>query len=277
MLRAIANDGCVPNPSRDARLRFMCCAWILFLIPANLSIGKAPEPSASIPAPVLVELFTSEGCSTCPPADAMLEQMDKQPVPGANLIVLSEHVDYWNHDGWRDPYSSPSATERQNEYVRSLGLKTAYTPQIIIDGTSELQRGDPQQTKQLFEKVLAAPKIAVRISSLRAEVNGSVVRGHIEVDQNTGRHNADLYVAVALDHVESQVSAGENGGKRLSHVAVVQELKRIGKVEKGRSANQDFEFKLKAGAEPASVRIVAFVQEVGPARVVGAAIGRIGK
>ena len=275
MLQAIAKDGCVPKTSRDARLRFMCCAWILFLIAANLSIGR--EPSASIPSPVLVELFTSEGCSTCPPADAMLEQMDKQPVPGANLIVLSEHVDYWNHDGWRDPYSSPSATERQNEYVRSLGLKTAYTPQIIIDGTSELQRGDPQQTKQLFEKVLAAPKIAVRINSLRSEVNGSVVRGHIEVDENTGKHNADLYVAVALDHVESQVSAGENGGKRLSHVAVVQELKRIGKVEKGRSANQDFEFKLKAGAEPGNVRIVAFVQEVGPARVVGAAIGRIGK
>src|SRR5271156_519342 len=277
MLPAIAKDGCVPKTLRDARLRFMSCAWILCLIAANLGIGKAPEASASIPSPVLVELFTSEGCSTCPPADAMLEQMDKQPVPGADLIVLSEHVDYWNHDGWRDPYSSPSATERQNEYVRSLGLKTAYTPQIIIDGTSELQRGDPHQAKQLFERELAAPKIAVRITSLRAEVNGSVVRGHIEVDENTGKHNADLYVAVALDHVESQVSAGENGGKRLSHVAVVQELKRIGKVEKGRSANQDFEFKLKAGAEPGNVRIVAFVQEVGPARVVGAAIGRIGK
>src|SRR5271170_6059630 len=182
MLQAIANDGCVPNHSRDAWLRFMGYAWILFLMVVNLSIGKAQVPSASIPSPVLVELFPSEGCATCPPADAMLEQMDKQPVPGANLIVLSEHVDYWNHDGWRDPYSSPSATERQNEYVRSLGLKTAYTPQIIIDGTSELQRGDPQQTKQLFDKVLAAPKIAVRITSLRAEANGSVVRGHIEVD-----------------------------------------------------------------------------------------------
>src|SRR5277367_2556750 len=190
MLRAIAKDRCAPQTSQATGRRFMSCAWILFLMAASFSIGMASEPSASIPSPVLVELFTSEGCSTCPPADAMLEQMDKQPVPGADLIVLSEHVDYWNHDGWRDPYSSPSATERQNEYVRSLGLKTAYTPQIIIDGTSELQGGDPQQAKQLFERELAAPKIAVRITSLRAEVNGSVVRGHIEVDENTGKHNA---------------------------------------------------------------------------------------
>jgi hypothetical protein len=205
----------------------------------------------------------------------MLEQMDKQPIPGAQLIVLSEHVDYWDHDGWRDPYSSSSATERQNEYVRSLGLRTAYTPQIIVDGSRELQLGDPLQAKQLFEKALAVPKIPLRMTSLSVDPQASLVRGHIEIDANSGKHRADVYVAVALDHAESQVSAGENGGKHLSHVAVVQELKRIAKLEKGKNVDQDFELKLKAAIDSTNVRIIVFVQEAGPGRVLGAAMRRI--
>jgi hypothetical protein len=228
--------------------------------------------------PVLVELFTSEGCSTCPPADLMLEQLDKQPIPGAQLIVLSEHVDYWDHDGWRDPYSSSSFTERQNEYVRAFGLKTAYTPQIFIDGSSELHLNDPQQAKQVFQKSLSAAKIGVRIVSLTFEnAAPTLVRGRIEVDENSEKHKADVYIVIALDHVESEVLRGENGGKHLTHVAVVQEIKKIAKVDKGKSLAEQFELKLKPNTDPANVRIVAFVQESGPGRVLGAALEKLEK
>jgi hypothetical protein len=254
--------------------RMITCACVAVLIAGSLlseGVGYGQETPVQNPSPVLVELFTSEGCSTCPPADALLEQMDKQPIPGAQLIVMSEHVDYWDHGGWKDPYSSSSLTERQNAYVRTLGLKTAYTPQIIIDGLGELQRGDPQRINQLFLQVLALGKVPVHIALVGAETP-AVVRGRIEVDDTTDNRSADVYVAIALDHAESKVSAGENVGKNLTHVAVVKELRRIAKVEKGKGVGQDFEFKLKSGSDPANARIIAFVQEAGPGKVLGAAV-----
>jgi hypothetical protein len=246
-------------------------AMSLLVVQNYSRAGDAKIPAAG--SPVLVELFTSEGCSSCPPADALLQKMDaSQPVPGAQLIVLSEHVDYWNHDGWKDPFSSTLLTERQSAYCRVLGIKDAYTPEFIVDGKNEMQVTDPQHTLDTLQKAAATPKITVRIDSVTIETaDPPVLHARIDADNDSENRKADVYVAVALNHAESQVLRGENGGRQLSHVAVVENLTKIGKLEKAKSFGKDFQLKLKPGMDPANLRIVAFVQESGPGRVFGIA------
>ncbi len=253
-------------------MRFL--AVLIAITGSLVSYARPADLHDTNRSPVLLELFTSEGCSSCPPIDALVQKLDAlQPVPNAEVIVLSEHVDYWNHDGWKDPYSSRQLTDRQEAYVRALGLPEPYTPQIILAGSVLLKGYDSQQISQAFEKAKAAVQLPVHIVGLRVEhSNSPVLRARIEVDGESAPAKADVYLAVALDHAESQVSAGENNGKRLTHVAVVEYLKKLGKLDAGKSFGQDCLVKLGKGATPANLRVVAFVQEPGPGKVLGAAV-----
>src|SRR5579863_1303558 len=255
---------------------FLCLA----LAPAANSRGlqaddKTAAAQSSTPNahPVLIELFTSEGCSSCPPADIFLQRLDTlQPIDGAQLIVLSEHATYWDHDGWKDPNSSSSLTDRQIAYGSAHRLPPPATPQLIADGTQEIRLGDPQQIKDILQKAAATPKIPMRIGEVTVDAaNPGVLRAHIETDVNSEKHAGDVFVAIALDHVESQVLKGENGGKHLVHVAVVQQITKVGKLSKGKNFSQDVQLKLAPGTDPKNVRMVAFVQESGPGDVLGAA------
>jgi hypothetical protein len=244
---------------------------IVLLFLSSPLAANSPTHSATpdtTPVPILIELFTSEGCSTCPPADEFIQRMDaNQPVSGAQLIVLSEHVDYWDHDGWKDRYSSAQFTERQAGYVRALGLPTPYTPQMIVDGYIEL-KGDSTTVQQTFEKEAKQPKISVRIVSAAVDAMSQL---NVKLEATGAeKHGGTVWVAVALDHAASQVSAGENSGKHLEHVAVVEELKKVGKMEKGKSFSQDVLVKLKPNTDPKNLRIIAFVQEANEGKVLGA-------
>lgn len=238
------------------------------------SKSVAVETPNSAAHPVLVELFTSEGCSSCPPADALLQKLDTfQPIHGAQLIVLSEHVDYWDHDGWKDPNSSSSLTERQTLYEHSFGKDGPYTPQLVVDGASEASANDVKRVEKVLQDAVATPKLAVRIGEVIIDAGSpTVLRTHVDTDMNVDKHSADVFVAVALDHVESQVLRGENGGRHLTHVAVVQELTKIGKFQRGKTFGQDVELKLKPGTDPKNVRVIAFVQETGLGKLLGAAL-----
>jgi len=221
---------------------------------------------------VLVELFTSEGCSSCPPADRLLQDLDRQqPVPGASLIVLSEHVDYWNHDGWKDPFSSSLLTDRQNSYVTHFGLSSAYTPQMIVDGTAEFGNS-PQQAKAAIQKELTVNKTEVRVSSI--SLDGTTLRAHVDaaVLAPHGPSHAEVFVVVALNHAESQVLAGENSGHRLTHVGVVRSLTKVGSVDAKKSFDADVRVPLNPSDDPANLRVIAFVQASGPGTILGATV-----
>src|SRR5271154_965331 len=168
---------------RMMRFRLTVSALIAFSIQAGVSVRyiHASSPS-SMPSsddtprtPVLIELFTSEGCSSCPPADALLERLDRsQPIGGAELIVLSEHVDYWNDIGWKDPYSSHEYSERQSAYAEHFGLTSIYTPQMVVDGHIELVGSDEPRAIQAIENATKVEKVPLGLSAIQFESNNKV-------------------------------------------------------------------------------------------------------
>jgi hypothetical protein len=262
-----------------ARLVFLAvasvCAVAADLSRSDLSGSDLSGGDLDGSTPVLVELFTSEGCSSCPPADALLGKLDSsQPVPGAQVIVLSEHVDYWNHDGWKDTYSSSFFTDRQGSYGRRFGLHSVYTPQMVIDGASQLNGSDAAKVTRAIEGARSHSKIPVRISSVSVAKPGAL-RVHIEVGALPGEvkaGKAGVFIAVALDHAESHVLAGENKGRDIRHVAVAESMEKVGTVEKGKNFDREVVVKLKSPGDPANLRLIAFVQEAEGGEVVGASL-----
>jgi len=250
----------------------------LLLVCAGALTRAAESPSTSDGrTAVLVELFTSEGCSSCPPADSLLQKLDQQPIAGEEMIVLSEHVDYWNHIGWKDPYSARFYSDRQGTYGKRLGADV-YTPQMVVDGTSEFVGSDPALAEKAFAKALNRPKIAVRLSSVSTSTT-NVLLAHLEtaaLQESYGLSEADVYVAVALNRAESQVSGGENSGRKLSHSAVAKSIVKVGRLRRGQIFAQDVQLKLAPGTDPQNLRLVAFVQEPGQGRVIGATVQTVG-
>jgi hypothetical protein len=221
--------------------------------------------------PVLLELFTSEGCSSCPPADRLLESLDRsQPVSSANIIVLSEHVDYWNSLGWRDPFSSAAFSERQERYASKLRLEGVYTPQLIVDGRSEVLGSDASRVKETIEKAAKQEKAPLQIDWL--ESNDKQMRVRISQKGWTGASpgSATLFLAIASNEAQSRVSAGENSGKQLTHVAVVRSLQSLGDTKVGSPLSRDLWIPVKPADKP-TVRIVAFLQDTKSQGVLGIA------
>jgi hypothetical protein len=252
-----------PQPRRGAR--FALTIALLLLAAAPRADGPA--------APVLIELFTAEGCSSCPPADQFLGQLDAaQPIPGAHLIVLSEHVDYWDSQGWPDPYASKAFTERQAAYERSLRVSEPFTPQFIVDGSVDMRLSRRELIGEQLRRAAATAKIPVSIESLSvAGGSAPAISGVVRVEGVSGERPCELFVAVALDHADTQVLRGENRGQHLTHVAVLRELVRLGTLAPGAASHQSFTLALHPGLDAARLRVIAFVQRPGLGAVLGAA------
>ena len=238
---------------------------LLVLIGANIFQVAAQNEKRM---PIIVELFTSEGCSTCPPADKLLQTLiEQQPVSGAEIIALGEHVDYWNRLGWTDPFSSAQFSNRQGYYSAFFKQREIYTPQLIVDGTRELTG------KEASETLAAASKNPKGNLNLKVEKQtGNIVSFKINIADLPKISEGDkavVLLAITENNLTSNVSAGENNGRKLKHAAVTRYLKTIGGVtdEKTELAA---DVELGKGWNRENLSAVAFVQEANSRRILGA-------
>ena len=215
-------------------------------------------------SPVLVELFTSEGCSSCPPADVNLTRIEKnQPIAGAEIITLALHVDYWNSLGWKDEYSSGIFSRRQQLYSQALKLDSNYTPQMIVDGRTEFVGSNTEKTDQAIAAAAKTPKANVEISPTADAVK-------INISDVPKHENATIFLAVTEDNLASNVKRGENAGKHLEHTSVVRALNSIGMLT---AAQNTLEMQTTMPIEPnwkrENLKIVVFAQENATRKVLG--------
>ena len=227
--------------------------------------------------PVVVELFTSEGCSDCPPADALLKKMEQQPLAGVDIIPLEEHVDYWNQDGWIDPFSSMAWTARQRTYVAMVKNGTPYSPEMVVDGQSQFVGSNGRAAQAAIESAARDPKTDVTISVGKLEGSDSqdfnVSVGRL-VGNTAAADVAEVWIALTEDGLQSSVTRGENAGHVLYHAAVLRSLRKIG-VASPSGASTSFSdnpsVKFNSHWNRAEMRVVIFVQEKKSHKILGAA------
>lgn len=240
---------------------------------------ETPAPADGRRAPVLVELFTSEGCSSCPAADALLARLEKtQPVAGAFIIPLEHHVDYWNHLGWRDPFSSAQASARQNDYAGFFGNRSVYTPQMVVDGRAEFVGSSEARARQEIARAARAQKANAHIAPAGNGVaeNASRVAFEIRIErlaEATPGDTPEVYLAITESDLHSDVMRGENAGRPLDHIGVVRELRQIGTANAQALTAFAGEpgVTIPSGWKRNNLRVVVFVQERRSRRILAAA------
>ena len=232
------------------------------------SIPARARVRAAEPAVVVVELFTSEGCSSCPPADTLLRRLvDAPPVSGVQIVALGEHVDYWDQQGWKDRFSSAALTHRQEAYARALNVESIYTPQMVVDGRAQLVGSDLASARRALEQARSTPHGTMQIA---IEPHGDRVTVLVAAADLPVAHRGDhpdLVLAITEDGLTSDVRRGENHGRVLSHAAVVRQLTVLGEAG-GEPIRRDIT--IDPSWRRDRVKVVAFAQESRSRQIVAA-------
>jgi hypothetical protein len=188
--------------------------WLAGILTATLSL-----PASAASTPVVVELFTSQGCSSCPPADAYLGELARRP----DILALGFHIDYWNYIGWTDPYSLPLAAQRQRDYGQRLGLHYVYTPQMVVDGSGEGVGSEPDKIAPLLDTARRHTRPGPTLS-LEKRGDGF----HIHIGAGEARATATVWLVGIDRRDETKVLRGENEGTTANDFQVVRSFKSVG-------------------------------------------------
>lgn len=190
----------------------------IFQIAAAAMITLMTGPALAGPNDLtVVELYTSEGCSSCPPADTFVGELAKRD----DILALSLHVDYWDYIGWKDQYASPDYTARQRAYGHTMKLRYVYTPQVVVDGAYETVGSDRPKVMDAIAKAKAAQKVPVELKSSAAGMTAILAAA----DEDVG--TVDVYAVFYDRYRESNVDRGENSGRKLGSANVVRKLERV--------------------------------------------------
>jgi hypothetical protein len=210
-----------------------------------------------------VELFTSEGCSSCPPADQLVAKIEKE-VNDRPVYILAYHVDYWNRLGWKDGFSSADYSKRQQDYASYLHIQSIYTPQIVVNGRTEFVGSEEATLRSAISgnlKKAQGTPLSLNISA--EDQNQATVKYTTDkADKNTA-----LYIAILQKNAQTKVGGGENNGRTLSHVQIVRKLQKVGLT----GDNGETKIALPKGFDKQNWEIIGFLQNTVGGAVTGAA------
>jgi len=242
------------------------------LLAITLPIHAQDTPKHNQRTPVLVELFTSEGCSSCPPADDLLARLQHdQPIPGAEIIALGLHVDYWDQQGWHDRFSSPDYTQRQKDYQLRFKTSDIFTPQIVVAGAAQFNGTDAQGISKAIAATTESPTLPLELADIK--INGRRVTATLRAGSALQPSPGDLYAALVDPADSTDVRGGENKGHTLHHASVVRTLTRIASLKD--LARGPVNVNLKAPDDPAKMHLIVFAQKPDAGPVLGAASASI--
>ncbi len=232
----------------------------------------APE---TVHGQVVVELFTSQGCSSCPPADEYLKTLAQSSEWGDHVIPLSFHVDYWNYLGWKDPFSDAAWTARQGDYVTALGGATLYTPQMVIHGRQDAVGSRFAQVEKAINvraRDAASHQAKIQVTALNRERNK--LSGTVQLTGKIPRSKSPyaLVVIAFQKGVSTAVPSGENAGKTLQNDFVVRNLALVTKLQQTKKLDQQtaFEVALDASMDPEKMGVAVLVQHTETMEIIGA-------
>lgn len=246
--------------------------FLPLLILALFSREASPSPGSG---PVVIELFTSQGCSSCPPADRLLSRLAGDPKLKDRVIPLSFHVDYWNYIGWTDPFSSPRWSERQRGYARAFRSNRIYTPQLVVAGRSHLNGSDEAGVRKRIAEALAAqPAGRVTLAVEPAQDRLAVKAG--ATLSRAAEGPLDLWVAVYETGLTTKVGSGENASATLRNDYVVRRLEKALTLT-GSARSADLVLGLDKRWKRESLGVAAFLQDPRTLAIHGAAAAHLAR
>jgi hypothetical protein len=257
------------------------CLAIATAAYCGASADSAAQPlqaSADKHSTVLIELFTSEGCSSCPPADDVLTDLIRnQPIPNVTIVGFGEHVDYWDNLGWRDVFSAPAFTDRQSDYEKQVfHTGSIYTPQAIVDGRVQLVGSD---STALRRAILNAARVAKATLDLAVQMSGAsdlIAQINVNIPSELTVHALDVVAVVVERNLATRVQRGENGGRLLKHGAVARTFVSVGAITTPqRTFSKSLTLHIDPSWKRSDLQVVAFVQDRTTKAIAGAAVGSL--